>query len=81
MTLKTIAIAANLGLLGVVLYALTQYGTPSGDDQLMVLMMVVAPVLSIITLVRIEQPSSDEESTANLARKALRAKLKKAADE
>jgi hypothetical protein len=43
--------------------------------------MVVAPVLSIITLVRIEQPSSDEESTANLARKALRAKLKKAADE
>lgn len=80
--MKAAAVIANVYLIGVVVYMFAENGPPNDDELFFVLGMIVAPVLSIWALAQVPSvPSSAEESTAGLARRALRAKLKKAAEE
>ncbi len=75
--MRKLAIVANLGLLSWVLY---MYLTEDADIEIALLVSCPA-IMSLIALKRTSVPSASksEESTFELARQALRAKLRNAA--
>ncbi len=78
--MRSLAFIANLGLLGLVGYMTINFGLPSQNEVLMMGTMIAAPILSLVALWRsASHVGKQEESTFQLARKAIRAKLREAA--
>jgi hypothetical protein len=83
MLVKQLAILANLAMLLFVAYMFAEYGMPKNGEILQVVVFVAAPTLSLAAIWRSGRGPSlpnKEESTFELARKALRAKLRRLAE-
>ncbi len=82
--MKIIAWTVNVSLLAMTGILVMEQGLPSFDDGEFMLfaLVVAAPSISCWVFWTEQQPPKDgEEGTLQLARKALRAKLKKAAQD
>lgn len=79
---KPLAIIANLSTLGVWIYFSISEGLRNTDvsDILFLMLIFSTPILSLVALFW-SAGIADEESTFSLMRKAIRAKLRKIADD
>lgn len=75
--MKLIAWALNLLLLALTAAEVSKRGMPRGDDYWYVVVMFAAPIASSIALWFARPARGTEESTYSLARKALRARLRR----
>jgi hypothetical protein len=83
MLVKQLAILANLATLVFIVYMLAKSGLPEKNEILIVASIFTTPILSLVAFWNSGRgPSSPnkEESTFELARKALRAKLRRLAE-
>ena len=80
--IRTLAVLANLAQLALVIYLINTNGVPRNPiDWAIFSAFTLVPIVSLATLIANRQPNKDrEESTLNLARRAVRAKLQKVAD-
>ena len=83
-SMRIVAIIANLSLLAGLAYMLAEVGFPKPHEATFVLLIFLAPVASLIAFwldSRQGKARNREDSTLQLARKAVRAKLRRAAQE